>query len=100
MNGHQQILSLRAQGFKPAAVFIEDRISTRAEWEIRFGELPAVYVGGDNPALADLRFAADCRVHLWADDPVRAVAWVDRLLQDGVQHVIQATQGEVYEWHR
>lgn len=98
MKGHEQIVALRMAGFKPAAVFVEDRNCADTGWELERGVLPAVYVGGDNPALADLRFVAGCRVHLVADDAARAAAWVDRLLSDGVPHVIQSTQGEVYQW--
>lgn len=99
MTGHRQILTLRVRGQKPSAVFVEDRIA-KGEWEVEVGAIPAVYVGGANPELSDLRFLVGCRVHLDCADPARAVAWVDRLLKDGVPHVIQFTEGEVYEWRQ
>lgn len=99
MTGHQQILRLRARGYKPAAVFVEDR-KGKGEWEIEVGALPTVYVGGERPELTDMRFLVGCRVHLDCPDPARAVAWVDRLLKDGVPHIVQLTEGEVYQWRQ
>ncbi len=100
MIGHDQVIALRAEGRKPAAIFLEDRPvpAIGAGWELDVGGLPAVYVGGDNPERADLRFVVGLRVHLVANDPERAVRWVDRLLLDGAAHVIQTTQGEVFQW--
>jgi hypothetical protein len=99
MKGHRQIVEMRQQGMTPPAVFVFDANPGPVEWELpRY--LPAVYVGKDSPALADMRFAAGLRVHLKADDSARAEGWVDRLLQDGAAHVIQSTQGEVYQWRQ
>lgn len=100
MTGHEQVIALRARGYKPAAIFLEDKPvpAIGAGWELDAGGLPAVYVGADNPDRADLRFAVGLRVHLVANDPSRAVRWVDRLLLDGAAHVIQSTNGEVFQW--
>lgn len=102
MIGHEQVIALRAEGYKPAAIFVEDKPVSRlgAEWEIDAGGLPVVYVGGDNPDRADLRFVVGLRVHLLAEDPGRAVRWVDRLLLDGAAHVVQSTNGEIFQWHQ
>ena len=98
MKGHQQILSLRRRGLKPAAIFLCDYAAKWAEWEIEANGLPGVYVADDEPSLADLRFVTGCQVHLHADNSTRAAAWVDRLLQDGAKSVIQLTEGEIYVW--
>lgn len=100
MTGHKQIIALRTKGLRPATAFVCDYIGRFAEWEIAEGSIPSVYVGGDNPALADCRFLTGMQVHLHSDDPARAAAWMDRLLTDGAKHVIQLTEGEIYEWRQ
>jgi len=99
VNGHRQIIDMRKRKLRPPAAFVIDSEvpPIGAEWELPDG-LPTVYVGGDSPELSDLRFLTGMRVHLQADDSARAVLWVDRLLQDGSTHVIQTTDGEVYQW--
>lgn len=100
MRGHEQILALREQGFEPTAIFIEDRKPPKlVNWEIDAGALPAVYVGDDNPKLTDLRFVVGCRIHLVADDPNRADAWVQLLRECGAQMVIHSNKdGEIDVW--
>lgn len=83
---------------KPSSIFVFDWKHKDSGWEVEYGVSPGVFVGGDTPALADMRFAAGCMVHLVVDDPARAVAWVERLLEDGAAHVIQSTDGEIHQW--
>lgn len=100
MTGHEQIVALRESGYKPAAAFVFDtpEPAIGAGWELPVGGLPAVYVGNDSPERTDMRFLVGCRVHLVAPNPSRAVGWVDRLMRDGVPHIVQSTEGEVYQW--
>jgi hypothetical protein len=103
MTGLKAIERLRLQGFRPEAVFVFDH-PEKGDWpvaeQLRDGCLPALHVAGEDPAFTDLRPLTGCRVHLLADDSARAVAWVDRLLQDGAAHVIQTTAGEVFQWRQ
>jgi hypothetical protein len=99
MIGHQQILTLRAAGKKPGAVFVTDRIAPRnAGRDLENGCYPTVYVGGDNPATTDMRFVIGCEVHLHADDESRAVDWLDTLLQAHPKVIVQLTGKEVHTW--
>ena len=95
MIGHQQIVTLRNRGMRPAGIVVADypgKLPDEADC------MPTVFVADDEPARTDLRFVNGCQVHLHADDSSRASAWVDRLLQDGAKSVIQLTQGEIYVW--
>jgi hypothetical protein len=100
MTGQKALTQLRLQGFKTESAFLLDYPAK--EWpmsqQLRNGAVPALHIAGDDPAFADCRFLTGMRIHLHADDPSRAVAWVDRLLVDGVSHIVQTTQGETFEW--
>lgn len=100
MTGQDAIEQLRREGRVPVAAFLVDYATK--PWpvgeQLRDGVIPTLSIAGEEPAVADCRFLTGMRVHLHCNDMTRAMAWVDRLLQDGAKHVIQLTGEEVYEW--
>lgn len=82
MTGHEQIVRFRRAGKRPVAAFVVVGRHPRfdAEHELEDGELPTVYTGDTDPAVADLRCLVGLRVHLnYADgcDPAHWWRWFD-----------------------
>lgn len=105
MTDAEFMVKLRRHGKAPACAFLVD-YEPRAlfrwsvEEQMRSGFLPTFHVKQLDPARADFRFLVGVPVHLHCDDMPRAVAWMDRLLEDGAGPVYQLTQGELYVWPR
>jgi hypothetical protein len=106
VKGHLQILDLRAQGLRPAAVFVHvggEGARRYAERDIENGLLPEVWTGATNAALADLRFVRGLRVHLdaWACSAAGFYAWWDAVLAAGPAEVYGVdADGEVLVWRK
>jgi hypothetical protein len=106
VKGHLQILDLRAQGFRPAAVFVHvggegDR--RYADRDIADGALPEVWTGDDDARLTDLRFLRGLRVHLdaWACGPEWFDSWWDEVLASGPSEVYGVdADGRVKTWRK
>lgn len=109
MIGHRQIIALRQQGYKPAAVFVEaglDPHPQRFEFEkyenaLLYKTLPAVHIPADELTMPqDFRFLVGCTVHIHGkelSDEVLGLA--DRIVQAGAAHVVVAAleQPEILE---
>ncbi len=95
MIGHDAVTAMRASGWKPRDLVVIDDKPGRS---LNPDEADVVFVGGDTPETADMRFAVGLMVHLLADDMSRGVRWADRLLADGAATVIQNSQGEIAVW--
>ena len=102
MTGLEQLTDVRLSGIKPLAAFLFDHESDELPVleQIANDAPPAIVVVGVEPGRADLRCLMGMRVHLVCDDHSRALRWVDALLLAGVEHVIQSTAGEVYQWRK
>lgn len=102
MSGFDDIAAVRMTGLKPVAAFLLDRPGTELPVleQIELKALPAIRIQGIDPMLTDLRSLVGMRVHLQCDDHSRAAQWVDQLMAIGAAHVIQLTEGEVYQWRR
>ena len=84
MRGHAAVIELRRQGLMPDIVDVNDfpcRFDPPSADEIRIaGTNPFVVVDGDDPRLADLRWAIGLTICLNTGDDRRAMAWADAFL--------------------
>lgn len=111
MKGHRELIAMRRQGFKPAAVWISDD-RCPIDWA-RWGDHPQICVAGDTPELEDFRFlvgielvmvdgcdaqrvdriAKACKVHA-----KRVIANTFQTTTTGLQLVSIADTAEVMTW--
>lgn len=98
MIGQNQIIAVRKQGFKPAAIFIEVGLTMPVvryrfqdpEKQLEIGALPTVHLTLDElHAPLDLRFVAGCRVHVRARAMSEEVLrFADKVVAACARHVI------------
>ena len=115
MIGQRQIVDLRMRRKRPAMVFLTiadappalrfkgcDLAAWEPESAIAPGSLPEVFVGGDDPALADLRFLTGSPVVLTGGQcsDERFWQWFDALQAAGASAIHGLSpEGEVLAWH-
>ena len=102
MRGHLQIIDLRRSGMRPDAISFVDAEPGRyatPEMDIALDLIPTVYVAGDNPDLADLRFATGCDVFFDAKACTeRTERWLDALKRVAPRGLYLCLPSEALRW--
>jgi hypothetical protein len=91
MRGHEPLIQMRLEGFKPALVFLVDT-PRRPDWHI-YGDAPEVSIYDDHPERADLRFLVGLRVSITARTESRAKAFFEAAKRSGAE-IVAAGWGE------
>jgi hypothetical protein len=86
MKGHDGIIKMRMQGYKPSAIWIFD-FPCVPKWE-EFQDDPEVCVHGDNLNTLDLRYTVGLVVHINGDTEERAKKLLDLCVQHSASKVI------------
>ena len=85
MRGHEPLIQMRLEGFKPALVFLVDN-PRRPDWHIHGGS-PEVSIYDDHPERSDLRFLVGLRVSITARTEDRAKAFFEAAKRAGAEIV-------------
>ena len=90
MIGHNQVIKLRMDGYKPNSVFIQFGEPFNAEKDVINKILPTVFIGSkDNPKLVDLTWATGLDLQLMpAKDMDQFVKWWCALVDAGPKTMV------------
>lgn len=91
MRGHEPLIQMRLEGFKPALVFLVDT-PRRPDWHIH-GDSPEVSIYDDHPERADLRFLVGLRVSITGRTLDRAQRFFEAAKRAGAE-IVTAGWGE------
>ena len=105
MNGHQQIIRVRREGMKPAAVFVETAFMPgkssfeNPEKALDFDDFPTVFIPANELRKHhDFRFLTNCRVHVHGSEMSDDFLSVVDAIAEHAEHVIACAQGEMVEF--
>lgn len=86
MKGHDGIIKMRMQGYKPSAIWLLDYPCSTA-WE-EFGDDPVVCVHNDNLNTLDLRYTVGLLVHISSYSEDRAKTLFELCKQHSAMKIV------------